>query len=118
MAGDERTSPQAVVVVDRDWRELALCTQVDPELWFPVKGESPAAAKLLCGRCEVRAECLEFALDSNEQFGVWGGLSSDERRALRRRRRLRRALERAGAPLPFELGEPGCGLSLPGGEAA
>jgi WhiB family redox-sensing transcriptional regulator len=107
-----------LAAADGAWRELALCAQVDPELWFPEKGESPAAAKLLCGRCEVRAECLELALETNEQFGIWGGLSSKERRGLRRRRRLRLALQRAGAALPFDLDEPGCGLSLPGGEAA
>ena len=88
------------------------------DMWFPEKGASPAAAKLLCGRCEVRGECLEFALDTHEEFGIWGGLSTAERRALRRRRRLRRALDRAGVDLPFELDEPGCGLSVPDGEAA
>jgi len=66
---------------------------------------------LLCGRCEVRAECLELALDTNEDYGIWGGLSTAERKALRRRRRLRRTLDRAGVALPFELDEPGCGLS-------
>jgi WhiB family redox-sensing transcriptional regulator len=101
-----------------DWRELALCLQFNGDVWFPEKGESPAAAKLLCGRCEVRAECLEFALDTNEDYGIWGGLSTAERKSLRRRRRLRRALDRAGVALPFELDEPGCGLSAPGGEAA
>ena len=101
-----------------DWRELALCLQFNGDMWFPEKRESPAAAKLLCGRCDVRAECLEFALGTNEDYGIWGGLSTAERKALRRRRRLRRALDRAGVALPFELDKPGCGLSAPGGEAA
>jgi WhiB family redox-sensing transcriptional regulator len=101
-----------------DWRRLALCLQFNGDMWFPERGESPAAAKLLCGRCDVRAECLEFALDTNEDYGIWGGLSTAERKALRRRRRLRRALDRAGIALPFELDEPGCGLSAPDGEAA
>jgi WhiB family redox-sensing transcriptional regulator len=101
-----------------DWRDDALCLQFDGDMWFPEKGASPAVAKLLCGRCEVRGECLEFALDTHEEFGIWGGLSTAERRALRRRRRLRRALDRAGVDLPYELDEPGCGLSLPDGEAA
>jgi WhiB family redox-sensing transcriptional regulator len=102
----------------RAWMDSALCLQFDGDMWFPEKGASSAAAKLLCGRCEVRAECLEFALDTNEEFGIWGGLSTAERRALRRRRRLRRALDRAGVDLPFDLDEPGCGLSHPDGEAA
>jgi WhiB family redox-sensing transcriptional regulator len=72
-----------------DWRELALCAQVDPELWFPESGQNPVAAKLICGRCELRPECLAFALVTNAQFGVWGGFSADERRRLRRQ--IRRA---------------------------
>ncbi len=63
-----------------DWRELALCLQFNGDLWFPEKGESPAAAKLLCGRCEVRAECLEFALDTNEDYGIWGGFRAGRAR--------------------------------------
>ena len=59
-----------------DWRDGALCLQFDGDMWFPEKGASPAAAKLLCGRCEVRGECLEFALDTHEEFGIWGGLST------------------------------------------
>jgi len=105
-------------VGERGWLDSALCLQFDGDMWFPEKGASPAPAKLLCGRCDVRAECLEYALETNEEFGIWGGLSTAERRTLRRRRRLRRTLERAGAPLPFELDEPGCGLSATGGEAA
>lgn len=69
-----------------DWRELALCTQVDPELWFPEVGENPRQAKLICGWCEARTECLAFALRANEQHGVWGGLSPWERNRLRRQR--------------------------------
>jgi WhiB family redox-sensing transcriptional regulator len=118
---DARTPGRELVGAEAasgDWRELALCLQFNGDLWFPEKGESPAAAKLLCGRCDARAECLEFALDTNEDYGIWGGLSTAERKALRRRRRLRRALDRAGVAVPFDLDEPGCGLSAPGGEAA
>lgn len=75
---------------DESWREMALCAQVDPELWFPEMGEPSAAAKLICGWCEVRAECLAFALANNEQYGVWGGLSVKDRQFLRRA--LRRGL--------------------------
>ncbi len=124
MARNEPEAPVALAAVASmegeagNWQDSALCLEFNGDMWFPEKGESPAAAKLLCGRCDVRAECLELALDTNEQFGIWGGLSAEERRGLRRRRRLRSALQRAGAPLPFGLDEPGCGLSLPGGEAA
>lgn len=73
---------------DEQWRDIALCAEVDPELWFPERGEPSTAAKLVCGWCPVRAECLAFALERNEQFGVWGGLSAMERRRLRRALRL------------------------------
>ncbi len=74
-----------------DWREKALCTQVPGDVWFPEGGENPRAAKRICGWCEVQAECLAFALKTNEQHGIWGGLSARERRALRasQRRALR-----------------------------
>lgn len=64
------------------WMVDALCAVVDPELFYPEKGESAAAAKMLCRRCPVRAECLAYALASHEKFGVWGGLSERERRKL------------------------------------
>jgi WhiB family redox-sensing transcriptional regulator len=67
-----------------DWRALALCAEVDPELFFPNKGESSRPAKRICAVCEVRAECLQDALDRGEQFGVWGGTSERERRVLAR----------------------------------
>jgi WhiB family redox-sensing transcriptional regulator len=65
-----------------DWRDRALCAQVDPDIFFPDKGESSTAAKRVCASCEVRAECLQDALDRGERFGVWGGLSERERRVL------------------------------------
>ena len=65
-----------------DWRDRALCAQTDPEIFFPERGESTTAAKRVCAGCEVRAECLQEALDRGERFGVWGGLSERERRAL------------------------------------
>ena len=72
---------------ERDWRELALCAQVDPELWFPASGQPNRKAKLVCSWCDAQADCLAFALRANEQYGVWGGLSPEERRRLRRRQR-------------------------------
>src|SRR3954454_11398498 len=79
------------------WQERALCAQTDPEAFFPEKGGSTREAKRVCQSCEVRAECLEYALAHDERFGIWGGLSERERRRLKKqagsppagRRRLR-----------------------------
>jgi len=67
------------------WQERALCAETDPEAFFPEKGGSTREAKKICTGCEVRAECLEYALANDERFGIWGGLSERERRRLRRR---------------------------------
>lgn len=64
------------------WKERALCTQTDPEAFFPDKGGSTREAKRICGDCDVSAECLQTALDNDERFGIWGGLSERERRKL------------------------------------
>lgn len=69
---------------EQDWQERALCAQTDPEAFFPEKGGSTREAKRICSGCEVRAECLEYALGHDERFGIWGGLSERERRRLRR----------------------------------
>lgn len=67
------------------WQEQALCAQTDPEAFFPEKGGSTREAKRVCASCDVRAECLEYALGNDERFGIWGGLSERERRKLKRR---------------------------------
>jgi WhiB family redox-sensing transcriptional regulator len=67
------------------WQSDALCAQTDPEAFFPEKGGSTRDAKKICASCEVRAQCLEYALQNDERFGIWGGLSERERRKLRRR---------------------------------
>jgi WhiB family redox-sensing transcriptional regulator len=67
-----------------DWQDRALCAQTDPEAFFPEKGGSTREAKKVCRSCEVRDECLEYALDHDERFGIWGGLSERERRRLKR----------------------------------
>lgn len=79
------------------WRNRSACLDEDPELFFPVGSTGPALeqterAKAVCAACPVVAECLEWALDSNQDAGVWGGLSEDERRTLRRQRQRRRRL--------------------------
>ncbi|MFF8817349.1 MULTISPECIES: WhiB family transcriptional regulator [Leucobacter] len=66
------------------WQSDALCAQTDPESFFPEKGGSTREAKRICETCEVRSECLDYALENDERFGIWGGLSERERRKLRR----------------------------------
>lgn len=73
------------VTDEQDWQERALCAQTDPEAFFPEKGGSTREAKRICLGCEVRAECLEYALQHDERFGIWGGLSERERRKLKKR---------------------------------
>ena len=73
-----------------DWRHRAECLTEDPELFFPVGTTGPALAqveeaKKVCRRCEVREECLRWALEAGQDHGVWGGMSEDERRAMQRR---------------------------------
>ncbi|HYB19095.1 MAG TPA: WhiB family transcriptional regulator [Streptosporangiaceae bacterium] len=73
-----------------DWRHEAACREVDPELFFPIGNSGPALlqieeAKQVCRRCSVMDDCLQWAIDSGQDAGVWGGMSEDERRALKRR---------------------------------
>lgn len=66
------------------WQVDSLCAQTDPEAFFPEKGGSTRDAKRICTSCEVRAQCLEYALANDERFGIWGGLSERERRKLKK----------------------------------
>lgn len=73
-----------------DWRHRALCRDEDPELFYPVGDSGPALlqiaeAKSVCRRCPVVSECLTWALENGQNDGVWGGMSENERRALKRR---------------------------------
>jgi WhiB family redox-sensing transcriptional regulator len=81
VAIDSRPYPAGAV--DVGWQDRARCSQIDPEAFFPEKGGSTRDAKKVCQGCEVRAECLQFAIDHDERFGVWGGLSERERRRLK-----------------------------------
>lgn len=69
---------------DEDWYSQALCPETDPDAFYPEKGGSTAEAKKVCRGCPVRTQCLQWALDNDERFGVWGGLSDRERRRLKR----------------------------------
>ena len=72
------------------WRNSAACLDEDPELFFPTGNTGPALAqieeaKAICHRCEVVEPCLAWAIEFGQDSGVWGGLSAEERRALKRR---------------------------------
>lgn len=81
----EEAVPWADAEAEQSWQERALCAQTDPEAFFPEKGGSTREAKKVCIGCDVRAECLEYALAHDERFGIWGGLSERERRKLKKR---------------------------------
>jgi WhiB family redox-sensing transcriptional regulator len=90
----------ALGAADYTWRNEALCRDTDPELFFPVGNTGDAIgqielARTVCNDCQVRSQCLEFALATNQDCGVWGGTSEDERRRIRRERA---AMRRMGHP--------------------
>ncbi len=68
-----------------EWADQGLCaTSPKPDLWFPERGASTAEAKAICRACPVQGECLSYAVNNGEKFGIWGGKSERERRRLRR----------------------------------
>lgn len=75
------------------WQLLANCLGQDPDLFFPERGASTKEAKAVCQGCEVRGDCLEYALANGEKFGIWGGLSKRERQRISRQRALARAAQ-------------------------
>jgi WhiB family redox-sensing transcriptional regulator len=86
------TSPRALTLAlqNDDWRAVAACRDTDPDLFFPVGTTGPAIeqienAKAVCHECEAKQPCLEFALTTNQDSGIWGGTSEEERRQIRRR---------------------------------
>lgn len=85
----------------RSWRDRGACGQIDPDTWFPERGEpgkSKFARKTCIEDCEVRAECFQYAInDPTIQFGIWGGFSANELRKMRRERGL------DGARLPEDI---------------
>ncbi len=74
---------------ERPWQEFARCKEMDPDLFFPTGTTGPAllqieAAQAICRKCLVREECLWYALDTNTEYGIWGGATEEERRYMRR----------------------------------
>lgn len=83
-----RASLAAAIGAGRpDWHEMANCRGLDPEMFFPERGESTGEAKAVCCECPVQGECLDHALVNTEKFGIWGGLSERQRRTVRHARR-------------------------------
>jgi WhiB family transcriptional regulator, redox-sensing transcriptional regulator len=83
------TAGRMLASQDYRWRDRAACRNSHPELFFPIGSTGDAlaeidAAKAVCRSCPVRRECLAFSIETNQESGVWGGMSEDERRALRR----------------------------------
>ena len=72
------------------WQQRGNCLGIDPDLFFPERGVSTAPAKAVCKTCAVKDECIEYALENGEKFGIWGGRSERERRRLRRERAMKR----------------------------
>ncbi len=74
---------------DYTWRTGAICRDTDPDLFFPVGTTGYALvqidrAKQVCDECPVCDDCLQYALDTNQDSGIWGGTSEEERRQMRR----------------------------------
>ncbi|WP_333750104.1 WhiB family transcriptional regulator [Streptomyces sp. IBSBF 2394] len=93
-----RTSyaPDADLPVNTNWRNRSACREEDPDLFFPIGNTGPALlqieeAKAVCRRCPVMERCLQWALESGQEHGVWGGLDEDERRRMKRRAARKRA---------------------------
>jgi len=83
-----------------NWRATGACRYEDVNLFFPAGVTGPAEhqikqAKSICARCPVKDACLSFAIETNQEYGIWGGTTEDERRVLRRAWRARRAALKA-----------------------
>ncbi len=83
-----------MTAADLAWQDHANCLGVDPDLFFPERGDSTREAKAVCQGCTVRQQCLDYALDNAVKWGIWGGKSERERRRIRSQRALTR---KAGA---------------------
>ncbi|MYH55713.1 MAG: WhiB family transcriptional regulator [Acidimicrobiia bacterium] len=84
----QREIIEALAVEPVSWREFANCLGANEDLFFPDRGASTRAAKQICAECQVRVDCLEYAVTQGEKFGIWGGLSERERRKIRKRRAM------------------------------
>jgi WhiB family redox-sensing transcriptional regulator len=90
-------SSLALANADYTWRSQAICRDTDPDLFFPIGTTGQALvqidrAKEVCGVCPVKSECLEYALETNQDSGIWGGLDEEQRRNIRRQAAARQRL--------------------------
>ncbi|MGD9704361.1 MAG: WhiB family transcriptional regulator [Acidimicrobiia bacterium] len=82
-------SSLALAHAEYGWRQDAICRDTDPDLFFPVGTTGHALVQIdrareVCDQCPVKVDCLEFALETNQDSGIWGGTSEEERRKIRR----------------------------------
>lgn len=105
--GIETATEVTITARTESWSERANCRGCDPDLFFPARGDNHtlAAAKNVCASCEVRPECLDYAMVNVERHGVWGGLSEGQRRGLRRTHRI------GHPPSPYEASRANCGTN-------
>jgi WhiB family transcriptional regulator, redox-sensing transcriptional regulator len=73
-----------LVIEPEPWMSESLCAETDPDLFFPELGVVAFQAKKICAACDVKAQCLKYAIDNNEEHGVWGGLTPQQRRGMGR----------------------------------
>lgn len=78
--------PLAGLLIEADWPDKAACKGADADLFFPERGASTRKAKAICAACEVKGECLDYAIEMGEKFGIWGGLNERDRRKVRKGR--------------------------------
>jgi len=91
------------VASNQEWQDLAACREIPVEMFFPPAEQESEVAKAVCANCTVRQPCLEFALAEAERFGIWGGLTSQERRSLAAKRRKARLTDVAAETVPSYL---------------
>lgn len=84
------TLVEALAIGQLSWQDYANCRGADADLFFPERGASTRKAKAICTACEVKDDCLDFAIQNGEKFGIWGGMSERERRRVRRARTVAR----------------------------
>jgi WhiB family redox-sensing transcriptional regulator len=121
--GPRMKPAETVMSHRRDWRAFGACREEDPELFFPISSKGPAAqqiaaAKAVCARCQVRGECLQFALDNRQDYGVWGGTSEEERKEMRSQRGGARRPRQVETVLPRVLSARGRPPELPDSRCA
>lgn len=104
-------APNLQMPTPEPWMDEALCAQFDADMFYPEKGGTTRPAKRVCRECDVRSECLLFALANGERYGIWGGLSERERRRILEPTGHRRRGDKR--PRVHLCQEPGCDYAAP-----